>query len=707
MFARLSLRARILALPAVAALGFVCTLAVTVGLGRRAMREQDLVEHSYAQSLAHSQALAATLVAYQRALQDAVGASDVAAVEASDSLVAGFAARVDSLRAIAVNDAKALDSIATPWAAYTALARRTTLAMIGGEISMEAMQAMREGAAGMQTLLGARVAAEQSRIAEAFASAYGAQRGALIASTVVLLVALGALAALAAGTLRSITSAMKELSAAARGIAEGRLDQRIAVQGSDEVGELADAFRHMVGYVGGIAQAADRLAAGDLAARVEARSSEDVLSRNMNRAADTLQAIIGEAQALIAAGRDGRLSERGDAARFQGAYRELLSGMNALLDAVVEPVRAARAVLERVAERDLTVRVDGEYQGEHAAVAQALNTTLDQIEQAFASLSASIAQVTTAGTQIGAGSTELASGSSGQAAALDQVTSRVQAVDARTQHNAKEAADGRAAMERARTVTEEGVTRMQALAEAVAEIKRSADDTARIVRSIDEIAFQTNLLALNAAVEAARAGEAGRGFAVVADEVRALAIRAAEAAKNTSALIEQSVAKAEQGVTLNAGVSRRLGEIREQVVSASGIMGRIADETASQTQDLAEISSAMNQIGELTQRTAASAEEFASAAQELSAQAGEMQSLAQQFHVQAGGRAGSRSNSREHGRERGHDAGRAGAPRGGAPLPPSVRAAAGRSAARTASSARASAAIPFSAVEQGDPLGEF
>ncbi len=718
MFQSLALRTRILALPAVAAVGFVLTLGVTVGFGRHAQRQQQLVERSFSPSLAHSQRLEGTLDAYQRALQDAVGASDASAVESADTLVANFKATLDSLRALPVNAAAAIDSIGTPWTAYTGLAKRTTVAMIGGEISMEAMQAMRAGAADMKTRLHDRTVMEQARIADAFASARAAQSTTLWVATIVLLIALAALGFLAVGTVRSITGAMQQLSGVAREIAAGRIEQTVAIDSRDEIGQLADAFRHMIEYVGGIAHAADRLAAGDLEARVAPRSEQDVLSQNMNRAADTLRAIIGEAQQLIAAGRAGKLSQRGDASKFEGAYRELIAGTNALLDAVVEPVRAAREVLEAVAERDLTVRVEGEYQGEHAAVTQALNTALDNIEGAFASLSATITQVNAAGAEIGSGSSELASGSSDQAGALDQVTQRLQAVDERTKENAHDASEGRTAMERVRTVTEEGVQRMNTLAAAVAEIKRSADDTAKIVKSIDEIAFQTNLLALNAAVEAARAGDAGRGFAVVADEVRSLAIRAADAARNTASLIEQSVQKAEQGVTLNQSVSRRLGEIREGVESASGMMANIAQKTVEQTQDLAEITAAMSQIGSLTQRTAANAEEFAGASAELSAQAGEMQDLAQRFRVSTSARqkpssAASAPASKPAAHAVHRPAARpvakpvpAAPARGHAspPAPPSVSAPTHRP---TRPATKAAAAIPFDADETDGVLGEF
>jgi len=705
MFANLALRTRILALPAVAAVGFVITLAVTVGFGRRAQQQQRLVESSYSPSLAHSQRLEGSLDAFQRSLQDAVGASDAAAVGASDSLVAAFNASLDSLRQLPVNPASEIDAIATPWTAYTALARRTTLAMIGGDISMESMQAMRSGAADLKTSLHARTEMERARITGAFASARAAQSATLWVAGIVLLVALAALAVLAIGTVRSITGAMRELAAVATEIAAGRIQQKVTVGGNDEVGQLADAFRRMIEYVGGIAHAADRLAAGDLEARVAPRSEQDILSKNMNRAADTLRAIIGEAQQLIAAGRAGKLSVRGDAAKFEGAYRELIAGTNALLDAVVEPVRAAREVLEQVAQRDLTVRVEGVYQGEHAAVTQALNTALDNIEGAFASLSATITQVNAAGAEIGSGSSELASGSSDQAGALDQVTQRLHAVDERTKANAHDAGEGRAAMERIAKVTEEGVQRMETLAAAVAEIKKSADDTAKIVKSIDEIAFQTNLLALNAAVEAARAGDAGRGFAVVADEVRSLAIRAADAARNTATLIEQSVLKAEQGVTLNQSVSRRLGEIREGVQAATGMMSSIASKTVEQTQDLAEITAAMAQIGSLTQRTAANAEEFAGASAELSAQAGEMQDLAQRFRVSSGGRAEARAS-----RAATLSTARPGAPArrpSATPAAPVRRIAARATAPAPRPALTAASVIPFDDAESGDVLGQF
>ena len=329
----------------------------------------------------------------------------------------------------------------------------------------------------------------------------------------------------------------------------------------------------------------------------------------------------------------GSLAQRGSAAGLEGAYAEVVAGTNAMLDAVNAPIDEARTVLARVARRDLAVRMVGEYKGDHAAIKDSLNVALENIGEAFASLTSAIGQVNAAATEIGAGSQELASGASDQAGAIDQVSNRLSVVGERTKASAADAHEARAAMERARTDTVQGVERMEALAEAVSDIKRSADSTAKIVKTIDEIAFQTNLLALNAAVEAARAGDAGRGFAVVADEVRSLAIRAAEAARNTAALIEESVAKTETGVKLNDGVRRRLEEIRTGVERASTMMANIADGAREQEQELQEVTGAISQIAQLTQRVAANAEESASAAAELQAQAGEMHDMASQFTV--------------------------------------------------------------------------
>ncbi|MEO7363355.1 MAG: methyl-accepting chemotaxis protein [Gemmatimonadaceae bacterium] len=660
MFRTLTFKAKILALPLVAALGFIVTLGVTVGMGRQAQQHLVMIETGYSPALDASRALEVKLDAYHRALRDAVGVSDSGAISAADTLVKAFAATADSLRHNPVMDAEAVGRIATDFVDYAAVAKASSNRLIHGSVgdAVGGNDGVKTKYAALSAALFKMSKENGEHIVVAFGRANSLQATSLWAISAILIVSLGLIGVLAMGTLRSVIGAVRKMSLAASEIASGRIEQKIDVESNDEIGELATAFRGLVDYIGGIAHAADRLAAGDLSAKVTPRSEHDVLSQNMNRASETLQNIVGEAQQLIETGRRGQLSKRGNPDRFQGAYAELISGMNSMLDTVLEPITEAQRVLERVAQRDLTARVEGTYHGDHAAIKHSLNSALENISEVFASLTTAITQVNSAATEIGAGSQELASGAADQARSVDQVSNRIKLVDERTKANVVDAHDARAAMERAHHDTEDGVQSMEQLALAVNEIKKSADATAKIVKTIDEIAFQTNLLALNAAVEAARAGDAGRGFAVVADEVRALALRAAAAARNTSALIEESVQKTEAGVKINEAVRRRLEEIRVGVQRASDMMTNISNGAREQERELAEVTSAMSQIGTLTQRTAANAEESASAAAELSAQAGEMHDLASQFTVDgvsvlsSPSSAHQRLESRRHARER-------------------------------------------------------
>lgn len=187
--------------------------------------------------------------------------------------------------------------------------------------------------------------------------------------------------------------------------------------------------------------------------------------------------------------------------------------------------------------------------------------------------------------------------------------------------------------ESARTTAYQGVQSMERLADAMERIRGSSDQTAKIIKTIDEIAFQTNLLALNAAVEAARAGEAGRGFAVVAEEVRALAMRSAEAAKTTSELIEGAVASARDGVGLSAEVATNLRDIATRADQVRGVVGEIASASQQQSRGIAQITTSVEQVNGVTQTAAANSEESASASEELSSQAMVMKSLVGEFRL--------------------------------------------------------------------------
>jgi methyl-accepting chemotaxis protein len=378
------------------------------------------------------------------------------------------------------------------------------------------------------------------------------------------------------------------------------------------------------------------LAAGNASVEVKARSEKDVVSHSLEQCRESIALLVREMGKLVASASAGRLAERGDEKKFQGAFRELVRGMNDTLDAVTTPINEAASVLERVASRDVTARMEGTYRGEYTKIKDALNTAVANLDEALAQVNASSDQVAAAAQQISTGSTELASGASAQSGAIQEVTASLQQLAGSARHSAESANTARAMSMAAKGSTAQGVESIERLSDAMSRIKASSDSTARIVKTIDEIAFQTNLLALNAAVEAARAGDAGRGFGIVAEEVRNLAMRTAEAARTTAQLIQESAKNAESGVALNAEALARLAHINLQVNRVGEVMAEVADSSEQQSRGVAQISDSMRRLSDLTQNAAASAQESSSAAIELSSQAAQLQEMVASFSLSHG-----------------------------------------------------------------------
>ena len=263
-----------------------------------------------------------------------------------------------------------------------------------------------------------------------------------------------------------------------------------------------------------------------------------------------------------------------------------------------------------------------------------ITRTLRQIAR---SLGDGSTQVASASSQVSEVSQSLADGASRQAASLEETSSALTEMSSMTDRNAEMARQANELSSEAQRAADQGNTSMQRMCDAIRQIEQNADATAKIMKVIDEIAFQTNLLALNAAVEAARAGEAGKGFAVVAGEVRQLATRSAEAARNTAEIIEQSVSSAQQGVSISAEVARSLQEITQASLRVKQLVSEIAAASSEQSRGIQQVNSAVGEIDKVTQTSAAHAEESAAAIHELSNQAQQVKSIVVQLNDMVGG----------------------------------------------------------------------
>lgn len=424
----------------------------------------------------------------------------------------------------------------------------------------------------------------------------------------------------------------------------------------------------------------NRISRGEIPEKLttESRGEFILIRDSLNNCIEAVNLLIEDTNSLIDGAVNGHLSVRADESRHLGDYRRIVAGVNKMLNAVIEPVEEAAEVLVKMSEGDFTARVRGDYKGDHAKIKNALNasvmatqevivdvermlnlmaekdfshsvdkdyrgdwnriksafnTILNQLNDVMNEINIAAEQVATASRQVSDSSQTLSQGSTEQASSIEEITASITEIAEQTRENAVNANKASELSVASQKDATEGNVQMKKMVESMSEIKESSTNISKIIKVIDDIAFQTNILALNAAVEAARAGEHGKGFAVVAEEVRNLAARSADAAKETTALIEESIQRVEDGTKIANNTAESLNKIVSGVGETAEIVGGIAKASNEQASAISQINEGVNQVSKVVQMNTATSEETAAASEEMSSQAMLLQERVSEFKL--------------------------------------------------------------------------
>lgn len=448
-------------------------------------------------------------------------------------------------------------------------------------------------------------------------------------------------------------------------------------------GNIAESVNDVHTRLTRIVEISTHIANGDMVdlevlTKIGKRSDNDTLIPALVSMIQNIINLVDETEKMARIAIEGNLSNRGDVSGFPGQYGKIVTGFNQTLDAVIAPIEEASAILTQLSQGNLRSKMEGNYHGDHAQIKDALNQTISFLSQYVGEITSTLeemgrsnlsqeittdylgdfqaiktalndintnlshtmteinvaaGQVEVGAQQISDGGQALAQGTTEQASAIEELTASIEEVAGETKKNAMRANEANTRTIEVRTNAEVGNTQMTKMITAMSDINTSSNDISRIIKVIDDIAFQTNILSLNAAVEAARAGQHGKGFAVVAEEVRSLAARSAEAAKETTGLIEGSIENVGMGTKIVDETALSLKEILNQIEKVTGLVADIAQASNEQASEIAQITLGIEQVSQVVQTNSATAEQSAAASEELSGQAEMLKAMVGAFKV--------------------------------------------------------------------------
>ena len=434
-------------------------------------------------------------------------------------------------------------------------------------------------------------------------------------------------------------------------------DYRKILQG---VNDTLDA---VIGPLNVAAKYVDRISKGDIPAKITDIYNGDFneIKNNLNVCIDAVNLLVADANTLSKAAVEGRLATRADASKHQGDFRKVVQGVNETLDSVITPINDTNKILTQVAQGDLTVKLNGQYQGDFASLKNSMETMVGGLKGMAQQTQQGTVNMTSSAAQILASSTQMASTTREQASAVNEVTSTVKEIKASAEQVAQRAQNVAEQATRAAEAAQKGNqavgaaisgmddirAKVEAIAENILALSEQTQQIDEIIDTVTDIAGQSNILALNAAIEAAQAGEAGKGFRVVADEVRSLAEQSRQAAQQVKVILgdihkatNQAVMATEQGTKgVQVGseqVSRTAQTFQElaQVVEMSAQAAQqIVSGVEQQTIGLDQIVVGMNDINQAAQQSASGAQQSQKAAQDLNDLAGQLKQVVAQYRM--------------------------------------------------------------------------
>jgi len=445
---------------------------------------------------------------------------------------------------------------------------------------------------------------------------------------------------------RKIIYVNKAVVAVLKGAQEGIRKQLPAFDADQLIGTSIDSFHktpaHQAKLLAELTQTyTANLEIGDRYMTVSANPVIDKEGQRLGAVAewrDRTQEVHAERElkSLLDAAVQGDFTRRLATENKEGFFLDMAQGMNQLVGIVVQALEDLSRVLNAVASGDLSKSIEAEYAGTFGQLKDNTNTTVTQLREVVGQIMMATEAINTAAQEIAAGNQDLSSRTEEQASSLEETASSMEQLNSTVRNNAETARQAAELARNSNSAAVKGGEMVGRVVDTMSGIQASSKKIADIIGVIDSIAFQTNILALNAAVEAARAGEQGRGFAVVATEVRNLAQRSADAAKEIKLLIDESVGKVDGGVQLVHETGAAITEVVGAFQQLAQLVGGIAEASREQASGIEQVSNAVTQMDEVTQQNAALVEEAAAAAESLEEQAQGLRQAVAMFRLDSG-----------------------------------------------------------------------